>query len=111
MNWLRASGVQFKLVMGDGRTPNEIHVWVGKLRRTIDHVVPLDPKLIAAANLGEPLLARSRPFSRTARRMRDMVAEVQHLSDGPIPELPAHVSREASGIAKASPATAQEPSV
>lgn len=75
-----------------------------RLRRTIDHVVPFDPKVIAAANLGEPLLARSRPFSRTARRMRALVAEVQGLADRPVAEMPQHAMHHTNGTASAVPA-------
>jgi len=49
-----------------------------RLGRDIDLVVPYDRKMIAAANLGQPFLMSRRPFSRTAARLRELVADVEH---------------------------------
>ncbi len=47
-----------------------------RLDRDVDHVVPFSRSLIAAANLGRPVLARAWRFSRAAQSMNRIVEEV-----------------------------------
>ena len=48
-----------------------------RLERHVDFVVPYDRALVVAANLGSPFLSHRHPFSRTARRLRRLVVEVE----------------------------------
>jgi len=48
-----------------------------RLQRHVDLVVPYDRRLIVAANLGRPFLSTRHPFSRTARRLGRLVADVE----------------------------------
>ena len=71
------------------------------MNRPIDHVFPLDKQVIAAANSGEPIGARSVPFTfgsflRPLRGLVDEVASLhrnnEHRGTGPSPAVAADES-------------------
>jgi pilus assembly protein CpaE len=55
-----------------------------RLNRDVDHIVPFNRGLIAAANLGRPFLSRLHRFSRCGQRLTDIVDDVAEM-------VPAHV--------------------
>jgi pilus assembly protein CpaE len=65
-----------------------------RLNRDIDHVVPYNRGLIAAANLGRPYLSRTWRFSRCGQRLTEIVDDMAELS--PVhPELNGNGARSA----------------
>jgi pilus assembly protein CpaE len=48
-----------------------------RLERDVDLIVPFDHRLYKAANLGKPFSATTHRFSRTARRLRDLVEQIR----------------------------------
>ena len=55
-----------------------------RLTLPVDHVIPYDRSLITAANLGEPLLARRRPFSSAARRMTKILDDIERIGSAAV---------------------------
>jgi pilus assembly protein CpaE len=51
-----------------------------RLERQIDHVLPFDKRVIAAANSGQPILGKLLPFGGFARGLQRLVAEVESLA-------------------------------
>ena len=51
-----------------------------RLDRDVDHVVPYDTALIAAANMGRPFIGRGWRISRSGRSVAAIVSEVEQLS-------------------------------
>jgi pilus assembly protein CpaE len=51
-----------------------------RLQRPIDHVLPFDKRVIAAANSGEPLSGQALRFSQFTRGMDRLVADVEALA-------------------------------
>jgi pilus assembly protein CpaE len=51
-----------------------------RLDRDVDHIVPYNRGLIAAANLGRPYLSRTWRFSRCGQRLTEIVDDVAELS-------------------------------
>jgi len=54
----------------------------GRLQRPIDYVFPFDKRVIAAANLGQPVGLHSMRFSRFSRTLQQLVNDVESLSAG-----------------------------
>lgn len=66
-----------------------------RLQRDVFLVVPYDAQLVHAANLGRPFLAGRHPFSQTARRLWQLVREIESGSfAGAAPVRPAEVAEE-----------------
>ncbi|MBV8266030.1 MAG: AAA family ATPase [Planctomycetaceae bacterium] len=63
--------------MSGGLQPRDAAQMLG---RDIQLVVPFDRKLIRAADMGRPYLLAKRPFSSTARRLRELVDDVEELN-------------------------------
>jgi pilus assembly protein CpaE len=70
-----------------------------RLNRDVDHIVPYNRGLIAAANLGRPYLSRTWRFSRCGQRLTEIVDDVAELS-------PVHPELNGKG-ARAVPADAE----
>lgn len=50
------------------------------LDRDVHHLIPYDSKVIRAANTGQPFVLNARRFSKSARTVRNIVAEIESLS-------------------------------
>ena len=50
------------------------------LDRPVDHLIPFDRNVIQAANTGQPFVLNAGRFSKSARTVRDIVAEIEELS-------------------------------
>lgn len=73
-----------------------------KLDRDVDHVVPYNRGLIAAANLGRPFSMWASRFSTAGRRLAAVVDEVTELSNGH-PELNGKSSKHSASQAAEDP--------
>ena len=54
----------------------------GRLQRPIDYVFPFDKRVIAAANLGQPVGLHSMRFSGFSKMLQQLVSDVETLSTG-----------------------------
>jgi pilus assembly protein CpaE len=60
-----------------------LHDLEARLGRPIDHVLPFDKRVIAAANAGEPIGMRKLRFSGFSRGLQHLVLEIESLSKSP----------------------------
>jgi pilus assembly protein CpaE len=61
------------------------------LNRAVDHVIPLDRKVVQAVNTGQPIVLDAGRFSKSARAVRKIALEIEELSastaeSNPLPE-------------------------
>ena len=68
-----------------------------RLGRPIEHVLPFDKRVIAAANAGEPVALRTFRFSGFARGLQRLVAEVESLARAPAGGENRELRRERTG--------------
>lgn len=63
-----------------------------RLGRSIDYVLPFDKRVIAAANLGEPVSAQTWRFSSFSRGLQRLVLDLERLAQGDSESLAAALS-------------------
>ena len=76
------------------------------LGRAIDHVVPLDRKVLLSANTGRPLVMSGMRWSKSLRAIRELVDEIERLHDqGVATSASSTVNARSDRIATANPNT------
>ena len=69
----------------------------GYLERDVDYIIPFDRAVVQAANIGQPFVNTAGRFSKSAKAIREIAAEIEELSLGssvaPAPPSPAPAAR------------------